>query len=265
MTEKTHDVLKRARSRNEQVQYHLRPAADFFHRNEVTRFGRKEAREEIGKELEVDENTAGAVIAQLVSDKVDPIVQVATDDEKFVGVAEFHEFDGAYGYLEYDDAIGARRRVVCQQCVNDSDFDNEVTHATEQSPDPGSSTFKQDVEYTDLVGKVHSHYQDEHESMPTEIATGATLASGTTIGGNTSFHAGNDGPGSGLDADTIDGQNRYQDSEARTAVSGSSIDGTNFSNVNADEIDGFDVQKNGTDGTGIIISKTRWHTRLLVI
>jgi hypothetical protein len=238
MTEKANDVLERARSRNERVQDYLRPAADFFHRNEGTMFGRKEAREEIGKELDVDEKTAGAVIAQLVSDKVDPIVQVATDDEKFVGVAEFHEFDGAYGYLEYDDAIGARRRVVCQKCVNDSDFDNEVTHATEQSPDPESSTFKQDVEYTDLVDKVHQHYQSSHESMPTEIATGATLASGTTVGGNISFHAGNDGPGSGLDADTLEGQaasvfvtNRYSDSEARTAISGSSIDGSNFTGI----------------------------------
>jgi len=39
-----------------------------------------------------------------------------------------------------------------------------------------------------------------------EVTTGATLDSGTTIGGNTAFHLGNDGQGSGLDAETVDGQ-----------------------------------------------------------
>jgi hypothetical protein len=71
------------------------------------------------------------------------------------------------------------------------------------------------------------------------------------------------GSGSGLDADTLDGQdssefvtNRYTDSEARSAVSGSTVDGTNFTNVDADEISGFEIQKNGTDGNGIINFKT---------
>lgn len=38
-----------------------------------------------------------------------------------------------------------------------------------------------------------------------EVTTGATLDSGTTVGGNTVYHLGNDGQGSGLDADTVDG------------------------------------------------------------
>jgi len=39
-----------------------------------------------------------------------------------------------------------------------------------------------------------------------DLEPGASLASGTTIGGNTAWHAGNDGTGSGLDADLLDGQ-----------------------------------------------------------
>jgi len=39
--------------------------------------------------------------------------------------------------------------------------------------------------------------------VPEDVATGATLASGTTIGGNTAFHKGNDGSGSGLTADGV--------------------------------------------------------------
>jgi len=39
-----------------------------------------------------------------------------------------------------------------------------------------------------------------------EVTTGATLDSGTTVGGNQVFHLGNDGEGSGLDVETVDGQ-----------------------------------------------------------
>jgi len=38
-----------------------------------------------------------------------------------------------------------------------------------------------------------------------EVTTGATLDTNTTVGGNTAFHLGNDGQGSGLDAETVDG------------------------------------------------------------
>jgi len=38
-----------------------------------------------------------------------------------------------------------------------------------------------------------------------EVTTGATLESGTTIGGNQVYHLGNDGQGSGLDVETVDG------------------------------------------------------------
>lgn len=207
MSKNADDVLEEARTQIERVEDYLRPAAEFFHSHEGEMFGRNAANKQLAEALDIDEKTAGAVIGQLVSDKVDPVVQVASNNGRFIGVAEFHEFDGAYGYLEYDDAIGARRRVVCQKCVNDADFDKEVTHATEQSMNPESSTFKQDVEYEDLVDKIHQHYQRAHESVPTEIETGATLASGTTIGGNTAWHSGNDGNGSGLDADTVSGYN----------------------------------------------------------
>jgi len=38
-----------------------------------------------------------------------------------------------------------------------------------------------------------------------EVTTGATLDSGTTVGGNQVYHLGNDGQGSGLDAEKVDG------------------------------------------------------------
>ncbi len=39
-----------------------------------------------------------------------------------------------------------------------------------------------------------------------DVEPGASLVTGTTIAGNTAWHAGNDGAGSGLDADLVDGQ-----------------------------------------------------------
>ncbi len=46
-----------------------------------------------------------------------------------------------------------------------------------------------------------------------------------------------------------DHHNRYTDSEAQSAVDNS--------NVNVDKVDGFDIQKDGTDGNGIINFKTQ--------
>jgi len=46
--------------------------------------------------------------------------------------------------------------------------------------------------------------------------------------------------------------NYYTDSEAQTAVDGANVDITG----DADSVDGYDIQKNGTDGTGVINFKT---------
>lgn len=191
MTKDASEILDDVQTTHERVQDYLRPAAEFFHSHEGDMFNRSEARNNIVEELDISGHLAREVINQLVSDKVDPVVQVTTNGTKYVGVVEFYEFDGAYGYLEYDDVIGERKRVVCQQCVNEADFDKEVSHATEKSQSPDSSTFKESVEYDELLKQVHSHYSDAHSVNPEEIETGATLASGTTIGGNNAFHAGN--------------------------------------------------------------------------
>lgn len=65
----------------------------------------------------------------------------------------------------------------------------------------------------------------------TSTAAGAGLLSGTTIGGNTAWHQGNDGPGSGLDADTVDGEAPpfYSDSDAVTAINSDSDHGSTAS------------------------------------
>ena len=55
--------------------------------------------------------------------------------------------------------------------------------------------------------------------------------SGTTIGGNTVWHAGNDGTGSGLDADTVDGleASSFLRSDANDTTSGTiTLSGTDW-------------------------------------
>jgi hypothetical protein len=66
-------------------------------------------------------------------------------------------------------------------------------------------SFGDGASWDELVAGIHEHYEKVHETIPEDVETGATLASGTTIGGNTAFHQGNDGNGSGLVADTVRG------------------------------------------------------------
>jgi len=49
-----------------------------------------------------------------------------------------------------------------------------------------------------------------------EVTTGATLDSGTTVGGNQVYHLVNDGAGSGLDAETVDGSEPVQKGQKYT-------------------------------------------------
>lgn len=53
--------------------------------------------------------------------------------------------------------------------------------------------------------------------------------SGTTIGGNTVWHAGNDGSGSGLDADTVDGSHASDFATASHAHAASDVTSGTFS------------------------------------
>jgi hypothetical protein len=79
---------------------------------------------------------------------------------------------------------------VCAKCVQDAVVDSQVTHATEKDP---NGSFSNGVDsYEPLVDAVHQHYHHSHDVVPDNVATGATLASGTTIGGNTAYHSGNE-------------------------------------------------------------------------
>lgn len=198
------NVLQDVETIQERVAPHLRDGAELFHENEGELFSRGRAVELVSERLDVSESLATDIVSQLVSDTVDPVIQVVdTDGSKRVGVAQFKEFDGAYGYINFDDMFGEGKRVVCQQCVNDATVDTAVTHATENDP---NGSFADGASWDELLDAIHAHYESSHTSVPNEVTTGATLASGTTIGTNTAWHAGNDGENSGLEADTLQGK-----------------------------------------------------------
>lgn len=197
------EVVKSAEQNRERLKNYTRPAAEYFHEREGEMIQKSEAMAGLKSELEVDTRMANSLIAELTGDLVDPIVQIRTEGEKFVGIIDYHEFDGAYGYEDYDDIEGVRKRVVCAECVKRNESDKAVTHATAGGVD---SSFEKGVDYQTLLEAVHEHYEDAHDGVkPEDVETGAILLSGTTIGGNTAWHAGNDGSGSNLDADELDG------------------------------------------------------------
>jgi hypothetical protein len=149
------------------------------------------------------EAQANRAIGDVVGDLVDPVQQVVHPERgKLVGVIEYHEYpkSGAYGYTDYDDVDGRRKRVVCSQCVAEADSDAEVAHATE-----GKGTAPAEATWAELCAIVEDHHDTAHDAEPSEVEVGASLASGTTISGSTAFHKGNDGIGSGLDADSLEG------------------------------------------------------------
>lgn len=200
------DVLGDVESQREDALEYQKQAAEWF-LSDTSPDGlvpREELLKELSGELSVTEPVANRVVSGLVGDVVDPVQQVTHPEKgKLVGVIEYHEYpdSGCYGYVNYDDVTGDAKRVVCSRCVETAEVDTDVTHAT-----AGGGSMSEDAGWEQLVNRVEKHYANSHEVTPDSVTVGASLASGTTISGNTAFHLGNDGQGSGLDADTVDGK-----------------------------------------------------------
>ncbi|WP_158058270.1 PA14 domain-containing protein [Halorussus halophilus] len=178
----------------------LRDAAEYFHDREGRLLQREDAVAALAQAIDVDGPTAGHLVAGLTGDRVDPVVAVRTVRETFVGVLDFVEGDGWYGFLDYHDYHGRHRVGVCAQCVHEVTTDDDVFRTTtaEESWMPVS----EDIE---------RHYEQTHSTVnPDSVAveTGAILRSRTTAGGKRVWHTGNDGTASGFDARTVDGKTR---------------------------------------------------------
>lgn len=124
----------------------------------------------------------------LVEDEVDPVQRVPTPETDYVGVVNYQEHDWWYEFTEYNDVFGSLRRGVCAICIHDSDVDSQPftrhTGKHGEPPLPGD-----DVELAEVL---QEHREEEHADVDVdELEIGATLASGTTVGGNTAIHGGN--------------------------------------------------------------------------
>jgi hypothetical protein len=192
------EILPKAEENRTKWKEYVRDVAEIFHNNEGELFERDTAITKITESLDITENTAQKTLSALVSDIVDPVVQVPADDTQYIGVIEYHEYEGAYGYLEFDDVSGKENRVVCAQCVKESTTDKEVTHAT-----AGSGSFDEDADFDELYNAVLEHYNNSHDTVPESVETGASLLSGTTIGSNSAIHTGNENSLSFYDGTTL--------------------------------------------------------------
>jgi len=152
-------------------------------------FPRGDVVDRLSDELDITNRQANTALSDTVGDIVDPVQQIVKGNKKYVGVIDYKIFndEGAYGYVDFDDRKGKRKRVVCARCVEKHTYDENINHATQ-----GEGSSNVDATWQQLLNKVTSHYAAQHTTSPSHIEPGASLVSGTTISGNTSFHAGNE-------------------------------------------------------------------------
>lgn len=187
-------IIEQAAAEREKMQSLLRPVAEFFHSHEGELFERYEAVDALVADESIpsdDERALHKVVGNLAADRVDPVQNVVRDSAKYVGVLDYDEHDFWYEYVEVDDVHGRMNVGVCAQCVSEASSDVAVAK--------GVGTTEE------LDAKIREHYAEKHSESPSDIQTGATLVSGTTVAGNEAIHTGNDGAGSGLNADTVQG------------------------------------------------------------
>jgi hypothetical protein len=178
-------------------------------------FPRRDAIQELSDHMGVSVEESSTAISDTVGDIVDPVQQIIGSENKYVGIIEYHlyEDEGAYGYIDFDDRKGKRKRVVCARCVEKYDYDEKITHATQ-----GEGSANDNASWQQLLNKVTSHYSKDHTQSPSNVEPGASLVSGTTISGNETWHAGNDGLGSGLKADEVEGKVNLVDENSRLII-----------------------------------------------
>lgn len=199
-------VIKEAEEDSESVYNRIREAAEWFHEREGEVFERKKSEEKIASDLEIGTELASDLVEELVSDSVDPVVQINNSSGSFVGVVNYSEFESGYAYLDYHDIKGAQKKAVCAVCVQNSDKDSQVRFA--------SSTElrdKKNPDYKELRQEINRHYRKNHDTKLEKIETGATLSAGTTVGGNR------------VATRNWVNKNNYTDSEAQSAISGSNL------------------------------------------
>lgn len=238
------ELFTQAESDKETVDKHLDAAINYFYDKVGDMQKRGDVLEHFKDEFNLDNRQANLLIANLVGDRVDPVIQVQLD-EAYIGVADFTTGDGWYGYKDYDDVSGEYKKAVCAQCVKEQLTDDNIAVAEE-----GSGSFTNgSYTYNELGDRIRTHYRN-HDVNPrdVDIETGASLLSGTTIAGNTAFHTGNDGQGSGLVPDSHAASHQDGNSDALEVDTLAGSNGTNGQILQTDGSALSFVDESGTTG-----------------
>jgi hypothetical protein len=171
-------AIREAKESDRAVYRRIREAAEWFHGREGNTFEREEAERMVSSDMGVDDGLASTLVENLVSDAVDPVVQIGGSGRRLVGVIKYDEFDTGYIYLDHHDVKGPQKKAVCATCIHQKGRDTEVETAVDtEVEDTGSPDFSR------VKQEIRSHHQKQHDEAP-EVVTGATLAAGTTVGGN---------------------------------------------------------------------------------
>jgi len=203
-----------------------REIANFFHENERELFTEKET------------PFTRQRLVKLTNDSVDPIQQVEADGERYYGVIDYDEHNGWYEYTRWDDSVGEVTVGVCAQCIKEHDSADAVARTLGDATDTARQKFAQHYD--------EAHTVDQHS---VEVATGATLLSGTTINGNEAIHVGMDGAGSGVDADFVQGAEALE-----TGVGLSFEEGQTIQTITQ-----FPSPSGGPTGIGLDSADSIWH------
>lgn len=218
MSHNATELIQEAEDENNITESILRDVADVFHEKEGELFSRDNAIDHAETMLSHDRIVVKKAIENLVTDDVDPVIQVKKGLEYYVGVVSYDESDFFYTYIGFNDKHGRIKSSVCAECINESRAIQEVNHYstkpdawalndatcriaahyyiehTEKSldtiVDQHSDLDPQVVdieEFEELVGSLEPEMID----ISTNVQTGASLLSGTTISGNLAISTGN--------------------------------------------------------------------------
>lgn len=231
-------VINKAKEQKRTEKKLLRPVAEFFHEHEGKLFERYEAIDKLVSSPKInstDKRILARVIGNLCDDRVDPVQNIVRESEKWVGVIEYSEHNYWYEYTEHNDVEGRINVGICAKCVKKANSDTEVAK--------GVGTTEE------LSNRIKRHYKENHNGKIENVETGATLVSGTTIAGNTAIHTGNDGLGSGLSADTIQGKEAITEN---TTLNKSLIPAGTVKTK-------FATPDGGPEGVGLDSNDSIWH------
>lgn len=230
-----------------------------------------------------------------IADPVQQVVNNRTKYVGVIGYREFNDI-GSYGYVHLDDLEGKKNRIICARCVEKHENDSGITHATEGVGSVNGDASWGELQNKIVAHYQDAHKVSPEEiEVGASLLSGTTIAgntsvhlgnetfvdeSGDTMSGDLNMGGSNDinlqassntsGEGRIANANSIDFTNQehstigssslgFDNSEGGGGPDGGFIfnDSNGATNwiVGSSDSD-YDIQKNGTDGAGVINFKT---------